>query len=165
MKTLELKTIKITDDFPLYITFNGKASYKLDTNGKLEIESLLNRNIENSTSLAISNVGFNPSLHKNKILEILHFFFKACNASLSPQGLWSTDDCNYRSLILDFDITETDFFEQVYLEMIKRCPELTQEENFVVEIPEKDKLKDFVSQIEVAYPETWTVEYTVNKEI
>lgn len=66
----------------------------------------------------------------------------------------------------DFDIDKKNLkkqFENVFGEITKCFPKLLQTENFIEEIPKGKILLDIVSQIEAAYPKTWTVDYIRKK--
>lgn len=163
-RTMELKSIEIKDDYPLFISLCGKSIWKRDEKNKIVIDHLLDRSEDNYTITSISSTELKPSIDRNKLIAVLKYFFSVCDISISPQSLWATDNCGYKSLMIDYEIDKKRMFESVFNEITKQFPKLKQAENFIEEIPEGKTLLDMVSEIEVAYPETWTIDY-VKKEI
>lgn len=162
-KYMELKNVKIEDNFPLIIILSGKSIWKQNENNEIVIEHLVDRREDNYTITGISYVKLKPSVDKNKLISILQYFFSICDKSLSPQSMWMTNDCNYKSLLIEYKVDESKKkqFEDAFNELTKQFHELEQAENFLEEIPKGKKLLDVVAEIEVAYPETWTVDYIV----
>lgn len=159
---MELKSIEIKDNYPLLISLSGKSIWNQDNNGKISIERLLDRHSDSCLLTTISGDEItNSSVNKKEVIDTLQYFFHVCEEGLSPQSMWETDDCGYESLTLDYDMAEDkQQFEAVLDEITKRFPELKDPKNFIEKIPEGKTLMDMVSQIEVAYPCTWTVSYT-----
>lgn len=160
---MELKNIEIKDNYPLSIMLYGKAIWKCNNkSNKVKDDYLLDRQEDSCCLQPIScPINLYPSVDKKKAIDILQHFFSVCEEGLSPQSLWGTSDCDYESLLLDYDLAEDKKqFEMVLDEMTKRFPELKDSKNFIEKIPEGKTLTDMVSQIEVAYPCTWTVSYT-----
>lgn len=159
---LVLKKIKITDDYPLIVSFGGKSIWKIDNNEKVKIESLLNRTEESCTITTLSEVRLKPSSSKNEIEDFLNYFFGVCDVGTSPQIMWGTDDCDYVSLSILFEY-DKEHFDSVYQKTIEHFPKLLNSENHLEKIP-NDKLNmDYVSLIEVAYPSTWIVDFIRKK--
>lgn len=159
----KLEKIEIKDDFPLMVALYGKSSWKKDKNGKIIVKHLLNRQADSCTITPISCAELKPSADRNRLIEVLRYFFSVCDEGLSPQSLWASNDCDYKSLLKDFDMGKNKQFDTVFDKIITLFPELKQPENFLEEISKGESLRDVVSEIEVAYPETWTVEYTKEK--
>lgn len=104
MKSLELKALKMNDNFPLIISLNGKVEWEFDENMDIVNNHLVNRDDARCTSSTISQIMLYPSSDKAKIVSTLNYFFSVCDESLSPQCMWKTDDCDYMSLFLEYHI-------------------------------------------------------------
>lgn len=159
MKSLELKALKMNDNFPLIISLNGKVEWELDDNKDIVDSHLVNRDDARCTFSTISQTMLYPSSDKAKIRSTLNYFFNVCDESLSPQCMWGTDDCDYMSLFLEYHIYSEFEFDKNVEKMINMFPELLHSENVLLDIPKDKKIKNLVYMIEVAYPATWTVEY------
>lgn len=149
---LELTNIEIKDDFPLNISFNGKSS-------SLKTVNLVDREADNCIITEISETELKPSTDKKKIIDVLKYFFSVCDVGLSPQCMWRTDNCDYESLMLEFEPNNKEKFEEILEKMIEFFPELKEEKNFLDGMPKGKTLLDVIYIIEVAYPTTWTVEF------
>ena len=161
---MELTNIEINDDFPLMISLDGKSIWKKNDKDEIIVDQLLDRQEDGSLITSISCTELKPSVDKNKLLDVLKYFFSVCDEGLSPQCMWRTNDCDYISLLVDYDYESEKQFENAFNEIIKQFPELKQSENFIEEIPNGKTLLDMVSCIDVAYPTTWTVEYNKEKK-
>lgn len=91
---------------------------------------------------------------KGQISNILSFFFKVCDESLSPQSLWNIDRTNYSSLLLDYRETNEEYFNRTLTKLIKMISK-----EFICEI----NIEKIIS-IEVAYPVDWDVKYIKKEE-
>lgn len=161
---LILKKIKITNDYPLIVSFGGKSIWKIDNKEKVEIESLLNRTEESCMFTTLSEVRLKPSSYKNEIEDFLNYFFGVCDVGTSPQSMWGTDDCDYVSLSLLFDCSsDMEHFDSVYKKTIEYFPKLLNSENYLEKIPNDKLSMNNVSLIEVAYPSTWIVDFIRKK--
>lgn len=98
MKQLELKALKMNDNFPLIISLNGKVKWELDDNKDIVDSHLVGRDDARCTFSTISQIMLYPSSDEAKIRSTLNYFFSVCDESLSPQCMWKTDDCDYMSL-------------------------------------------------------------------
>lgn len=162
---MELKNIKIKDDFSLMISLYGKSVWRKDENDELEVCYLVDREKDNCMLTSISCTEVKPSIDRKKLMEVLKYFFPVCDEYISPQCMWGTDDCDYISLMLDYEIGKNqtlqskERFENVFVEMTKYFPELKQSEKFLEKIPDGKSLLDMVCCIEVAYPKTWNAYY------
>lgn len=148
MRLLELKTLKMNDNYPLIISLNGKVEM-----GKDKDINLVDRD---EIGCSFSN--------KAVIESTLNYFFSVCDVGLSPQCMWETDDCDYMSLFLECRISNVVEFNKNVEKMIDMFPELIHAENILLEIPKDKAIKDMVYMIEVAYPATWTVEFEIINE-
>ena len=160
---MNIKKIEIEDDFPLCIQLLAKSVWRQNEKDEIVVERLLDRRENNCTLVTFSYTELKPSSDQKKLIDVLQYFFSVCNEHISPQCMWMTDDCSYNSLFINYDMDEKKQFDTVLNEITKLFPELKQTENFSVKIPKGKKLEDVISQIEVAYPETWTVEYAIEK--
>ena len=70
-----------------------------------------------------------------------------------------TKDCDYISLLLEYTKHDQVKFDLVRDKVLGQFPELIMSENCYEKIPDNANLEDYIASIEVAYPETWTVEY------
>lgn len=156
---MELTKIEIEDDFPLMISLCGKLIWKRNRKDEIVVDCLLDRQEDNYSITSISCTELKPSMNKNKIVEVLKYFFHICDEHMSPQCMWGTNECDYESLLINYDIAEKEKFESVFNEITRQFPLLKQPENFLEEIPEEKTLTDMISNIEVAYPSTWMVDY------
>ena len=156
---MQLTKIQITDDFPLMIVLCGKSIWKYDENHHLQVETLLNRNEDNYTITSVVCTELKPSENRQKIKNILKWFFPVCDAHMSPQGLWGTDDCDYNSLLLDYQ--DNTNFDEIFIEITKQFPELREPKNLLEKIPNGLHLRDVIATIEIAYPKTWNIKYKI----
>ena len=161
MRRLELKNIKINDDYPLILSLNGKSIWKINENEQIEIANLLNRTEENYTITTISEIKIKPSIQIDLIIDVLNYFFGVCDEDCSPQIMWETDDCKYISLFKNYDISNKEEFNRVFERIIKQFPRLNEPVNFLETIPENEVFINMVSQIELAFPATWNVDFIV----
>lgn len=159
MRLLKLKKLEIKDDIPLYITLYCKGPGKVDESGDIKLYKPVTRDSNCCFETPIYSLGLNPSSSKEKIVTLLEYFFKACDAGASPQCMWKTDDCDYMSLLLSYTRYDQIKFDLVRNKMLDQFPELLMPENCLEKISDYGKLKDYIASIEVAYPATWTVEY------
>ena len=165
MKSLELKTLKMNDNYPLIISLNGKVEWELDDNKDIVDSHLVNRDDARCTFSTISQTMLYPSSDKAKIRSTLNYFFSVCDESLSPQCMWKTDDCDYMSLLLEYHIYSEFEFDKNVEKMINMFPELLHSENVLLDIPKDKKIKNLVYMIEVAYPVTWTIDFIEYDEL
>lgn len=165
MKSLELKALKMNDNFPLIISLNGKVEWELDDNKDIVDSHLVNRDDARCTFSTISQTMLYPSSDKAKIRSTLNYFFNVCDESLSPQCMWGTDDCDYMSLFLEYHIYSEFEFDKNVEKMINMFPELLHSENVLLDIPKDKKIKNLVYMIEVAYPVTWTIDFIEYDEL
>lgn len=157
---MKLTQLQITDDFPVYINLCGKSVWKSDENQQIYTDSILDRKDEKSFLITtITGTELKPSDEKNKLMDLLYYFFPICDEDTSPQNLWCTADCGYRSLMLDYQPGQEQQFDRILTEIMKRFPELKNPERLIEKIPDGKHLKDVISMIEIAYPATWDVEY------
>ena len=159
MRSLELKTLQIKDDLPLYVTLYSKAPWGVNENGDIKRYKLDTRHANCCTYTPFYNLKFYPSSNKEKIDNLLQYFFKVCNVGASPQSVFQTDDCDYISLFLEYTRYDQIKFDLVCNKILKQFPEMLIPENCCEKLPNYGKMEDYVASIEVAYPETWTVEY------
>ena len=108
MRSLELKTLKMNDNYPLNISLNGK----IKLGGDKDI-NLVDRDDIGCNFSTISQVISYPSSNKAVIESTLNYFFSVCDASLSPQSIWKTDDCDYMSLLLECRISNEFEFDKI----------------------------------------------------
>lgn len=159
MRSLELKRLQIKDDLPLYVTLYSKAPWGVNENGDIKRYKLVTRHANCCTYTPFYNLKFYPSSNKEKIDNLLQYFFKVCNVGASPQSVFQTDDCDYISLFLEYTRYDQIKFDLVCNKILKQFPEMLIPENCCEKLPNYGKMEDYVASIEVAYPETWTVEY------
>ena len=159
MRSLELKTLQIKDDLPLYVTLYSKAPWGVNENGDIKRYKLVTRHANCFAYAPVYNLKLYPSSNKEKIDELLQYFFKVCDVGASPQSVFKTDDCNYISLFLEYTKHDQVKFDLVRDKILGQFPELLMSENCYEKLPDSAKLEDYIASIEVAYPETWTVEY------
>lgn len=159
MRSLELKTLQIKDGIPLYVTLYCKEPWKVDENGDIKLYKPVTRDSNCCSDTPIYSLGIKPSSNKEKIDTLLRYFFQVCDAGMSPQSLWKTDDCDYISLLLEYTQHDQIKFDLVRNKILEQFPELLMPENCLEKLPDYGKTEDYIASIEVAYPATWTVEY------
>lgn len=159
MRSLELKTLQIKDDLPLYVTLDSLTTYVVNKNRDLKGYKFVTRNADSCVYTPVYILKLYPSSNKEKIDELLQYFFKVCDVGASPQSVFKTDDCNYISLFLEYTRYDQIKFDLVCNKILKQFPELLIPENCCEKLPNYGKMEDYIASIEVAYPETWTVEY------
>lgn len=96
MRSLELKTLQIKDDIPLYVTLDSLSTWDKNENRY----KFVTRNADSCVYTPVYMLKLYPSSSKEKIVTLLEYFFKVCDAGASPQCTWKTDDCDYISLLL-----------------------------------------------------------------
>lgn len=165
MKSLELKALKMNDNFPLIISLNGKVEWELDDNKDIVDSHLVNRDDARCTFSTISQTMLYPSSDKAKIRSTLNYFFNVCDESLSPQCTWKTDDCDYISLLLPYTRYDQIKFDLVRNKILEQFPELLMPENCLEKLPDYGKTEDYIASIEVAYPATWTIDFIEYDEL
>lgn len=74
MKSLELKALKINDNFPLIISLNGKVEWEFDENMDIVNNHLVDRDDARCTFSTISQIMLYPSSDKAKIVSTLNYF-------------------------------------------------------------------------------------------
>lgn len=74
MKSLELKALKMNDNFPLIISLNGKVEWELDDNKDIVDSHLVGRDDARCTFSTISQIMLYPSSDKAKIRSTLNYF-------------------------------------------------------------------------------------------
>ena len=159
MRLLELKKLEINDDIPLYVTLYCKEPWKVDDNGDIKLYKPVTRDSNCCSDTPIYSLSLKPSSSKEEIDTLLQYFFQVCDAHMSPQSVWKTDDCDYISLLLEYTKHNQIKFDLVRDKILGQFPELLMSENCYEKLPDSAKLEDYIASIEVAYPKTWTVEY------
>ena len=159
MRSLELKTLQINDNLPLYVTLYCKAPWGVNENGDIKRYKLVTRNANCCSYTPVYNLKFYPSSNKEKIDTLLQYFFKVCDVGASPQSVFKTDNCDYISLFLEYTRYDQIKFDLVRNKILEQFPELLMPENCLEKLPSYGKMEDYIASIEVAYPATWTVEY------
>lgn len=143
---LRLKELKITNKEPLHVSFCGgvkKGTYNLN-DGSCEIEIRKDRMgfispIKDGTFLIYD---------EEIIKQIMSYFFRKCDRDKSPQSLWETKDgVEYKSLLKDYESVDEDYFDDIIDVLFK----MMKKENNIN--------KEYVYNIEVAYPNNWEVKY------
>ncbi len=157
MRSLELKTLQIKDDIPLYVTLDSLSTWDKNENRY----KFVTRNADSCVYTPAYILKLYPSSSKEKIVTLLEYFFKVCDVGASPQCMWKTDDCDYISLLLPYTRFDQIKFDLARNKILEQFPELLMPENSLEKLPDYGKLEDYVASIEVAYPETWTVEYEI----
>ena len=155
MRSLELKTLQIKDDIPLYVTLDSLSTWDKNENRY----NFVTRNADSCVYTPVYMLKLYPSSSKEKIVTLLEYFFKVCDVGASPQCMWKTDDCDYISLLLQYTRYDQIKFDLVRNKILKQFPELLMPENCLEKLPDYGKMEDYIVSIEVAYPTTWTVEY------
>lgn len=161
MRLLELKKLEIKDDIPLYVTLDSKTTCVVNENKDLKRYKFVTRNADSCVYTPVYMLKLYPSSSKEKIDTLLQYFFQVCDVGASPQCTWKTDDCDYISLLLQYTRYDQIKFDLVRNKILKQFPELLIPENCLEKLPDNAKLEDYIASIEVAYPETWTVEYAM----
>ena len=159
MRSLELKTLQIKDDIPLYVTLDSITTYEVNENRDLKRYKFVTRNANSCVYTPVYMLKLYPSSSKEKIVTLLEYFFKVCDVGASPQCMWKTDDCDYISLLLPYTRYDQIKFDLVRNKILGQFPELLMPENCLEKLPSYGKMEDYIASIEVAYPATWTVEY------
>lgn len=159
MRSLELKTLQIKDDLPLYVTLDSLTTYVVNENGDIKRYKLVTRHVNCCAYAPAYNLKLYPSSNKEKIDNLLQYFFKVCDVGASPQSVFRTDDCDYISLFLEYTRYDQIKFDLVRNKILEQFPELLMPENCLEKLPDYGKTQDYIASIEVAYPATWTVEY------
>lgn len=157
MRSLELKELQIKDDIPLYVTLDSLSTWDKNENRY----KFVTRNADSCVYTPVYMLKLYPSSSKEKIVTLLEYFFKVCDVGASPQCMWKTDDCDYISLLLQYTRYDQIKFDLVCNKILKQFPELLIPENCCEKLPNYGKTEDYIASIEVAYPETWTVEYEI----
>lgn len=155
MRSLELKTLQIKDDIPLYVTLDSLSTWDKNENRY----KFVTRNANSCVYTPAYILKLYPSSSKEKIVTLLEYFFKVCDVGASPQCVWKADDCDYISLLLPYTRFDQIKFDLVRNKILKQFPELLMPENCLEKLPGYGKTVDYIASIEVAYPATWTVEY------
>lgn len=140
-----LTDLRIPNGKPLIISFYAYTKYE-DKNC-IYVNKTINTGI-------MSSIYDNIKIYdKGKITKILSFFFRVCDASLSPQLLWTVDNTNYASLSLDYRKNNEEYFDKILVKVIEMIPKGFIYENNIEKI----------ASIEIAYPIDWDVKY-IKKE-
>lgn len=155
MRSLELKTLQIKDDIPLYVTLDSLSTWDKNENRY----KFVTRNADSCVYTPVYMLKLYPSSNKEKIDNLLQYFFKVCDVGASPQSVFRTDDCDYISLFLEYTRYDQIKFDLVCNKILGQFPELLIPVNCCEKLPNYGKMEDYIASIEVAYPETWTVEY------
>ena len=155
MRSLELKTLQIKDDIPLYVTLDSLSTWDKNENRY----KFVTRNADSCVYTPVYMLKLYPSSSKEKIVTLLQYFFKVCDVGASPQSVFKTDDCDYNSLFLEYTRYDQIKFDLVCNKILGQFPELLIPVNCCEKLPNYGKMEDYIASIEVAYPETWTVEY------
>ena len=98
MRSLELKTLQIKDDIPLYVTLDSLSTWDKNENRY----KFVTRNADSCVYTPAYILKLYPSSSKEKIVTLLENFFKVCDVGASPQCMWKADDCDYISLLLPY---------------------------------------------------------------
>lgn len=142
---LKLKKLKITNDEPLCIYFLGKIKKKIEVKDK-ETYIFANREEDICIESLIEEMSFEVK-DKEKIKNILFYFFENCDEHKSPQSLWETSEgLGYQSLLIDYKDNPEKF------DRICECLLAILNKNLEVE-------RQYIASIEVAYPDNWNVVY------
>ena len=159
MRLLKLKKLEINDDIPLYVTLDSITTYVVNENRDLKRYKFVTRNADSFVYTPVYTLKLYPSSSKEKIVTLLEYFFQVSDVGASPQCMWKTDDCDYISLLLQYTRYDQIKFDLVRDKILGQFPELLMPENCLEKLPDYGKMEDYIASIEVAYPETWTVEY------
>ena len=147
---LKLKKLKITNDEPLCICFLGKIKKKIEMENE-ETYIFANREEDIYIESPIEEMSFKVK-DKEKIKNILFYFFENCDEGESPQSLWETSNgLEYKSLLKDYSNENKKEFDNT-------CDYLL---NILDEELKTERI--FISDIEVAYPDNWIVTYENSK--
>lgn len=155
MRSFELKKLEIKDDIPLFVTLDSLSTWDKNENRY----KFVTRNADSCVYTPVYMLKLYPSSSKEKIVTLLEYFFKVCDVDVSPQCMWKTDDCDYNSLLLPYTRYDQIKFDLVRNKILEQFPELLMPESCLEKLPGYGKTEDYIVSIEVAYPETWTVEY------
>ena len=129
---------------PLFVAFLGdfKCSKKMS---EYKLKDFIARDERTPASTIAVICNFNWYIYdKEKIQQIMNFFLLRCDDDISFQSLWERGGIGYISLFLDFNLKNKDIFDSVVDNICK-----------ILEISVEDNCKNYISSIEVAYPETW----------
>lgn len=124
MRSLELKTLQIKDDIPLYVTLDSLTTYVVNENRDLKRYKFVTRNADSCVYTPVYMLKLYPSSSKEKIVTLLEYFFKVCDVGASPQCMWKTDDCDYMSLLLPYtryDQIKFDLVRKKYWSNFRNC--------------------------------------------
>lgn len=155
MRSLELKTLQIKDDIPLYVTLDSLSTWDKNENRY----KFVTRNADSCVYTPVYMLKLYPSSSKEKIVTLQEYFFKVCDVGASPQCMWKTDDCDYMSLLLEYKKASEFEFDQNAERIIETFPDLIQSENILLNIPKNNSIENLVYMIEVAYPTTWNIKF------
>lgn len=161
MRSLELKTLQIKDDIPLYVTLDSLSTWDKNENRY----KFVTRNADSCVYTPVYMLKLYPSSSKEKIVTLLEYFFKVCDVGASPQCTWKTDDCDYISLLLPYTRYDQIKFDLVRNKILEQFPELLMPENCLEKLPDYGKTEDYIASIEVAYPVTWTIDFIEYDEL
>lgn len=75
MRSLELKTLQIKDDLPLYVTLDSLTTYVVNKNRDLKGYKFVTRNADSSVYTPVYMLKLYPSSSKEKIVTLLEYFF------------------------------------------------------------------------------------------
>lgn len=141
---MELNKSVLKEKDPIFVAFLGNLKCSKEMSEyKLKNFEARDQRTPVSTIAVICN--FNWYIYdKEKIQQIMNFFSPICDDETSFQSLWRSCDIDYISLFLDFNLKNKDIFDNVVDNICK-----------ILEISVEDNCKNYISSIEVAYPETW----------
>lgn len=76
MRSLELKTLQIKDDLPLYVTLDNLTTYVVNENRDLKRYKFVTRNADSCVYTPVYMLKLYPSSSKEKIVTLLEYFLK-----------------------------------------------------------------------------------------
>lgn len=79
MRSLELKTLQIKDDLPLYVTLDSLSTWDKNENRY----KFVTRNADSCVYTPAYILKLYPSSSKEKIVTLLEYFFKVCDVGAS----------------------------------------------------------------------------------
>lgn len=141
---MELSKSILKEKDPLSVAFFGELKCSKEMT-EYNLNDFVTRD-ERSPILTVAVIcDFNWHIYdKEKIQQIMNFFLLICDDDTSFQSLWERGGIGYISLFLDYNLKNKDIFDSVVDNICK-----------ILEISVEDNCKNYISSIEVAYPETW----------
>lgn len=141
---MELNKSVLEEKDPLSVAFLGELKCFKDVS-EYKLKDFVARDERKPASTIAVICNFNWHIYdKEKIQQIMNFFLLICDDDTSFQFLWERGGIGYISLFLDYNLKNKDIFDSVVDNICK-----------ILEISVEDNCKNYISSIEVAYPETW----------